>query len=299
VPLTGDLYKPVRGRRFDCILAHPPYVPTFSSTAIYRDGGTKGDTVIRQIAKGLARYLNPEGRFYILCLGMDTASQPFEDRFRKWLGSSRQDLDIIFARFDGRTPKQFARSLVSKVAGSHPDDFGRWMHLFEEWEVKEFVYGALVGKRLSSPESELQTRRVRWTKRCSPEGFDWLFEWFDRKRSPDFVEQLLSQSLQLPEQIQLEVKHTSKGGEFVPNEFHVLNHRQPFPTEIQTEAWVISLIARANQHNSAKGLFKEATAKGFLPPDFGREAFCQLLCFLIERGLLLSPLAPESKTQHR
>src|SRR5438105_9242584 len=39
----GDLYDPVKGRQFDRIVTHPPYVPVLKPGCIFRDGGNDGE----------------------------------------------------------------------------------------------------------------------------------------------------------------------------------------------------------------------------------------------------------------
>ena len=55
--VQGDLYEPVEGRTFDCIVAHPPYVPALSETHVFRDAGETGERVLERIVAGLPRHL--------------------------------------------------------------------------------------------------------------------------------------------------------------------------------------------------------------------------------------------------
>jgi release factor glutamine methyltransferase len=64
----GDLYEPVRGRRFDVVLANPPYVPARrTDPARHRiarcwDAGTDGRLLLDRITAGLPDVLAPGGR---------------------------------------------------------------------------------------------------------------------------------------------------------------------------------------------------------------------------------------------
>lgn len=63
----GDLFTPVAGRRFDLIMANPPYVPAGTSAlprhGIARcwDGGLDGRAVLDRICAGVADRLNDDG----------------------------------------------------------------------------------------------------------------------------------------------------------------------------------------------------------------------------------------------
>ena len=69
--LTGDLYEPVGGERYDLVLSNPPYVSEAEMAALpaeYRRepalglaAGSDGLDVVRRILTGAARHLNPDG----------------------------------------------------------------------------------------------------------------------------------------------------------------------------------------------------------------------------------------------
>jgi release factor glutamine methyltransferase len=64
--LHGDLFEPVRGRRFDLITANPPYVPAPPDIGPERgdrawNAGADGRAVIDRIIAGLATHLTPAG----------------------------------------------------------------------------------------------------------------------------------------------------------------------------------------------------------------------------------------------
>jgi release factor glutamine methyltransferase len=70
VPVTvrrGDLFTPVRGRRFDVVVANPPYVPASAQTpARYRiarcwDAGHDGRLLLDRICSGLPDVLTDDG----------------------------------------------------------------------------------------------------------------------------------------------------------------------------------------------------------------------------------------------
>ena len=85
--LQGDLYEPVRGLRFDRIVAHPPYVPAasevdLSGCRIGRRGHHARD---RERPRGQPI---PGGRLYCLSLGADHKGEALEHRVRRWLGDA-------------------------------------------------------------------------------------------------------------------------------------------------------------------------------------------------------------------
>ncbi len=64
----GDLFAPVRRRRFDVLLANPPYVPTplGEEHAPWCDGGNDGRALIERIVREAPGVLRPGGRMWIV-----------------------------------------------------------------------------------------------------------------------------------------------------------------------------------------------------------------------------------------
>lgn len=69
--LRGDLFEAAEGRRFDCVLSNPPYIPSAEcgrlqpelnwEPAAALDGGADGMDFYRRIAAGAPRYLKTRG----------------------------------------------------------------------------------------------------------------------------------------------------------------------------------------------------------------------------------------------
>ncbi|HMC07124.1 MAG TPA: HemK2/MTQ2 family protein methyltransferase [Solirubrobacterales bacterium] len=70
--LRGDLFEPVRGERFDLILANPPYVPGESDELPTRgparawEGGVDGRALLDRFGAGVADHLTPGGSVLIV-----------------------------------------------------------------------------------------------------------------------------------------------------------------------------------------------------------------------------------------
>jgi ribosomal protein L3 glutamine methyltransferase len=97
--IEGDLYAPVAGRRYDLIIANPPYVDAEAMAALpeeYRHepalglaGGSDGLDVVRIIVAEAGRHLHPGGG--ILCeigRGQGRLTEAFPDTGFLWLDSA-------------------------------------------------------------------------------------------------------------------------------------------------------------------------------------------------------------------
>jgi SAM-dependent methyltransferase len=282
----GNLFEPVAGEWFDRIVAHPPYVPTLFETAIYRDGGETGDQVLREIVRQAPQHLCAGGTFHFLSIGLDTASAPFEARVREWLGESSGEFDIIFGLSSSKPPKQFARTLVDRVNGSNPGDYDRWLALFDRLQVRDVVYGALVGRRIPAPGGNPQTRRVVLQTPAGPDGFDRLLRWFDYLRRPDRVEHLLASRPVVGAGTMLDVHYELDHTSLTPRIFRLTNDGGPFKIQLETDGWVIALMNEFTGDETAASVCEAAQRERRVPDGFEAFDFCELVCFLAERGLL-------------
>jgi release factor glutamine methyltransferase len=70
--VTGDLYQPLAGERFELVTANPPYIPSAELASLAPDvrdfeprlaldGGPDGLDVVRAVVAGAARHLEPNG----------------------------------------------------------------------------------------------------------------------------------------------------------------------------------------------------------------------------------------------
>lgn len=282
--VQGDLYRAVEGRRFDRVLAHPPYVPSLKPTAVYRDGGELGDQVLQRIIEGLSRHLRPHGTFHLQCLGFDSVRARFEERVRGWLGRHCDAYDLIFALKDTLPPERFARDLVEKVATSAPGDLQRWQQLFASSQVRSIVYGALAGKRLAIGTPE--TRRVQFSQDCGGESYEWLFDWFDRLRDADGKEELLAAPLRLSDGVRLEAGSRVEDGRLRADGCRILNAGLPFPTRVDADAWVASFLQCCDSRNSCRQIFEAMSGCSRLPDELSYADFQAMVLALAERGVL-------------
>lgn len=279
----GDLYAPAAGMTFDCVLAHPPYVPTLTPRAVYRDGGETGEVITRRVVEGLPDHLNDAGVLLMPCIAMDTADGEFETRVRQWLGPAAAEFDLIFAVADMTTAADFARALARRVSDPLPDEEAQWRQRFAAWGVERVVYGVLAARRFGTAGGSAQTRRVRLADNTGFEAFEWLFAYFDRVRGPNFAAEALGLAPRIAATTRLRITYGMEEAEFVPTEFLLENGGAPFPAALQIDAPLARLVTSCDGHTPAALLFNLQAGRG---SDIALEDFIDRLAGLAERGIL-------------
>ena len=106
--LTGDMFEPVKGRKFDMIVSNPPYIRTNMISILQEevkdheplnalDGGRDGLDFYRTIVEKAADFLKPEG-FLLVEIGHDQG----EDLRKMLKDSGKYSPAVLIKDFPGR-----------------------------------------------------------------------------------------------------------------------------------------------------------------------------------------------------
>jgi hypothetical protein len=215
---------------------------------------------------------------------MDADGKLFEERARQWMGG-RQDFDLVFALKEPKEPEDFGRLLGSRSVGAELQVFERWMALAQSLRIETVVYGALAGRRHEIPGPP-QTRRVQFGSGVDGNSFERLFSWFDWLRLPDVTERILGTELHIPRVSRLEVTYSAESGQFEPERFHLISGDRMFPTRVQAEAWVTSVVSGFQGGKRGSDVYSDMRNRERLPTDLSRSEFAELLLWLVERDIL-------------
>jgi hypothetical protein len=93
--LYGDLYAPVSQRRFDLIVANPPYVISPESRYLYRDSGLKGDEIAQRVIREGAALLEEGGYLQLMCEWAHVKGQNWQDRIARWFEGTGCDAWVM------------------------------------------------------------------------------------------------------------------------------------------------------------------------------------------------------------
>ena len=283
--LEGDLYEPVAGRSFDCIVAHPPYVPSLTLETVWRDGGVTGDLFVRRIIEGFPTYLRPGGCAMMLTQAVDTNDGVFEERIRKWLGAAASEFDIIFANKLDRSPEQVLQLLFKKGPDPAAATLGEE---FRRAGVVNMPYGALFMRRISpSPNQASWAIRPKLSLDTTGADFQATFALHDRVSRPHFVSDLAQAKPRLAPRLEVTVTHVVYEGSLVPAEY-IFETDRPFAKRAQFDQWAVPLFMRFDGALTVKEIYEVARAEEEeIPEEFGLQDFILLVTRSIEAGFLI------------
>lgn len=160
----GSLLDPVAGEQFDLVVSNPPFVitPPGAPSFEYRDGGLRGDGVVRSLVTGVGAVLAPGGMAQMLGNWEIRRGEAWRDRVGAWLDAAQAEgpaldawvvqRDVLDAaayaetwlRDAGVTPER-DRALFDEAYAAYLDDF-------ESRGVEAVGFGMVMLRRaLSAP----------------------------------------------------------------------------------------------------------------------------------------------------
>ncbi|HXD33132.1 MAG TPA: methyltransferase [Pyrinomonadaceae bacterium] len=287
--VCGDCYAGVKGRSFDCIVAHPPYVPSLGIETIWRDGGPTGELLVRRLVEGLPQHLRPGGIFCLVTLALDTKEGSFEERARSWLDSSAGEFDIIFAATNERSPETVLKELGERNETLGAEGTRRIGEAFAEAGVEKLPYGALVMHRRVQPgERQPWTCRTTLSEVTDGSDFEAAFALHRQLAQPGALQDLAEVPVHLAPRLQVIITHVVHEGELTSAE-HVFETDKPFAARGVVDRWMVPLLARCNGESSPRKIYDQSKMNGELPDGFELDDFTSLIARMLERGFLLLP----------
>jgi carbamoyltransferase len=165
----GNLYQAVDGsnldkadRRFDLILANPPFVPSphaGEERLLFRDGGPAGDEILSRILEGLLAHLAARGMAAIVSLFVDQKRSSFKTRIKRWTGS-RSKVNLLLLRFFSAAPEEFASWHTWQAFGDNFEAYSRrynqWLDTLRAAQITQVTSGILAIRAGDEPRQRLR-----------------------------------------------------------------------------------------------------------------------------------------------
>ena len=280
----GNLYEPFTGRKFDCIVSHPPHVPVLKPKNLFSDGGDDGEQVGKQIVQSLPQYLEPGGEFCLLSMGLDTKDAPFEQRARNWLGDANQEFDIAFVARKSVEPSEFITASVMRGAAAL-EDVDRWKDLFRRRGATALVYGTLLMRRKHERRAPFTVRRQSGEMTHRRAEMDWLMRWERAAANGSGAKAALDSKLTAAPGAALRVLNQLQQGDWAPAEYK-LEVEYPFHVECKTQPWIVQLLGLCNGAKTGREQLRALIAYGLIAQGTSPDQFAQALVLLISEGFL-------------
>lgn len=286
--VAGSCFEGTNGE-YDCIAAHPPYVPSMSSETTYYGGGKDGTEVLRGLLAGLPEKLAPGGIFYAVAMIPQGPGATLMANVRRWIGEEAAQFDVFSFPFVTTSIHDMALSAAVK-SGRGMDELFSFKRAWAAMGHAEYVLGALLVRRHKGEETAVDCQR-KLASRTGWRELMWCLNWEQMTKEAGVLDALMQHPLQVRPEFELHALHKPSPEGLPPVEFRALT-QYPFSMESQIQDWMSYLFARADGSMTGAQLRGSLIADQLLHPDTPERVFAQLLCTFVSGGFLESPICP-------
>jgi hypothetical protein len=286
--LTGDAFAPIQGRRFDLIVANPPFFITPSKHYIFCDNNLDLDQFCRRLCKEAPDYLDEDGYFQMLCEWAQIEGEPWQDRLTEWLRGTGCDAWVLKATTSEPSTYAQNRFRESTPYREHEDDalFGSWMDYYRQRKV-EAVHGGMIAMRRRSGANWIRIEDLPGSA-AKPFGESILRMFTNR----DFLdahssdEQMLAAKLKLSPDAQLDQQFKPADSKWQRTSL-VLRLTGGFPASLNMQPLVAEFISNCDGARTLGELTGDLAGKVNAGVDQVRKECLTVVRQLIERGFLI------------
>jgi methylase of polypeptide subunit release factors len=149
--LTGNLFEPVAGQRFDLIVCNAPYVISPHARFMFCDSGMRGDQFCRQIVQQVPAFLEEGGHAQIVCNWTHGATQSWQEGLAHWFDGTGCDVLVLGGNTEAAS--SYAGTWIRDTdPGSEQhviDAYNEWMDYYAQEGIEAISHGVITMRRAS------------------------------------------------------------------------------------------------------------------------------------------------------
>jgi methylase of polypeptide subunit release factors len=284
---TGDTFEPVKGQRFDLILANPPFFITPTSDLLYCENPMELDQYCRRIVREVPLHLNEGGYFQMLFEWVQLRGERWTDRLEQWLDGTGCDAWVVGA--NQHDPASYAhertRDLYAAAPEAATEKFSQLVDYYRARKV-EMICGGFLAMRRRSGHNWI---RMEETPVATAQPFGTsVLELFKSQtllseHPSDNEMQPLKPRLPDGARLNQQLRHSTNGWELASVDLAVGG---ALPASMRMQPDVAQFVGRCNGERTLDELVRELSAKVNAPPEQVRQQCCELVRRLAARRLL-------------
>jgi methylase of polypeptide subunit release factors len=281
--LPGDLWEPVRGRRFDLVVSNPPFVvgPGIATHA-YRDSGRAGDGVCAELAAAAPALLEPGGTIQFLANWVHVSGEDWADRVAGWFAGTGMDVWAI--QREVQDPLDYVRLWLADASERHdPRRAADWLDWFAHNDITAVGFG-LITARLSEADSPVVVCEELRQQVQPPLG-ERVTEWFDRRdwlrhHDPLDARYRLADGLQLRQEATM-----GEAGWAVDRQLLAMPEGLRWVEEI--DPLILAMVSGCTGVLPMRDQLSLLAQAHEVPPDDLEKALLPVIDHLVERGMVI------------
>jgi len=283
--LAGDCLEPVRGRRFDMIVANPPFFVTPASRILFCENPMELDLFCRKLAREAPAYLNEGGFFQMLCEWVELKGQSWRERITEWVEGS--GCDVWVARTSAISPGAYCTLRINSMPlGPHDTNsptYAEWIGYFHQRGVN-MVHGGVVTMRRRRGDNWIQIEEDLLTL-DQMVGHSIANEFFSRDLLRKTDDELLEERPKLYPGTMLSHLFRQSNAEWEGAPWKLVM-RVTTPRELDLDPLVAKFVARFNGERSLRELAQDLAQEVKVEPERATAECVVVMRKLLEKGFL-------------
>lgn len=179
--VEGDLLEPLRDKRFDLVVANPPFVvgPPRADWA-YRDSGLGGDAVSERLVREVPSVLTESGTAQLLANWLHVRGQDWRERVAGWLAD---ECDALVLQRETQDPAEYVALWQRDAGDASAERAEAWLDWFDAHDVEGVGFGIVTMRRSGTGRRRIEDARQPVAQPLWPD----LATWLDRTVADDLL----------------------------------------------------------------------------------------------------------------
>ena len=287
---VGDWFEPVKDRRFDLIMANPPYVISPQNTFQYRDSGCAGDDLCRRLAGTVPEILAEDGFYHMNVNWLVVRGQEWQDRLAGWVRGTGCDTWVL--KQELMAPTRYAGAWVGDQADV-ADRYTQWTEYYKSLGATAIGDGLITMRKRSTGENWFRVDDIpKGDRIAAGDAVRMGFLLRDYLESAKDDPSLLSARLRVNVDARVHQVYAHAGRQLSPVSAEIALARG-LPYRAGADPLVIGLLARCDGSATVSQLLAQLADATGAKLEAITPSCLRMLRSLIEHGFLL----PESVAQ--
>ncbi|MGO4880123.1 MAG: methyltransferase [Bryobacteraceae bacterium] len=280
--VPGDTFEPVQNRRFDLIVANPPFFVTPSADQLYCQNDMELDHYCRRIAREAPDHLKEGGYLQMVCEWVQLRGESWQQRLIEWLDGAGCDAWIFHTYGCAAGAYAWERIPHAAPSGGRADSLARWMDYYRQREVEQ-IHGGLLAMRRRTGRNWVRIEDTPLdAQRPFGETVSRAFACVDQLELHGSDEELLGARLRLSPDTQLDRQMRQAGGRW-QTAHTILHFTAGIPASLRLDAAVAEFLARLDGSRTLGELVGELAQQVCADPGVVERECLAAVRMLVER----------------
>ena len=159
--LSGDLYEPIKGEKYDWIIANPPFVPSPDTKLYFRHGSSSGEGISKRVVAGIPEFLTNKGFAQLVSSLVFRQNEDYIKKLKGWINREDFHTLVLATRTSGIESYILDHITTDPTSPDFQKDLKLWVNAYRENNIIAVADGLIYFKKSTGKDSESDFRKFR------------------------------------------------------------------------------------------------------------------------------------------